>query len=355
MTCVDTVLDCIPFVSQSKNAAILLYQTVHKVNRVANPGQIGFAQHLKVVCLSKELFQERLWMFPLLGNLPAIMNNFTNWGLCGPNLLNRAVLQKEKMPHYFEIASYCLKEKPSLVEEDPSILADCAAKGDLDLFKMIYSKKKAWEPCEISAAFLKAKDASMMQFLLLRHVIQIRNKDLIEKLSALVEEGAEDAFMAASTLNIPDPMFVMEKPFILSASSKKAKRIFFYFLKKFPWRREIVHEALLAGAKIGHGDLVQALIKKFPHYANELCDPLIREALLHEDENHLIFLVMRFHIEQKMLIKAIRCSQTLERLLKASVRLAEDPHFESNLLDLEGYNFNHVVDGWRRVLHHLTL
>ncbi len=69
----DKVTDCIPIVSTMKNAGILLYQLIHKVNKVANPVKTSWTDDIKIHVLSKDNFMAGIASIPVVGNLTCLI------------------------------------------------------------------------------------------------------------------------------------------------------------------------------------------------------------------------------------------------------------------------------------------
>lgn len=66
---IDRAMDAIPILGTATNVGILLYQQIHKVNRVANPVRTSWVDDLKIYALSKGRFTASLAAFHLLGLL----------------------------------------------------------------------------------------------------------------------------------------------------------------------------------------------------------------------------------------------------------------------------------------------
>ncbi|MCE5293390.1 MAG: hypothetical protein LLF94_02090 [Chlamydiales bacterium] len=75
---IDRVTDYIPVVSTVKNAGILLYQLVHKVNNAAAPLNTSWTDDVKIHVLSKDRSAALIAMIPVIGNLTTFSVNAQN-------------------------------------------------------------------------------------------------------------------------------------------------------------------------------------------------------------------------------------------------------------------------------------
>ena len=69
----DKVTDCIPIVSTVKNIGILLYQCIHKVNKVANPVKTSWTDDIKIHVLSKSASNAGMASIPFVGNITCLV------------------------------------------------------------------------------------------------------------------------------------------------------------------------------------------------------------------------------------------------------------------------------------------
>ncbi|MBS0634311.1 MAG: hypothetical protein JSR37_02475 [Verrucomicrobia bacterium] len=193
----DKVTDCIPLVSTVKNVGILLYQLVHKVNRV-NPVKTSWTDDIKIHALSKDSFVAKIASIPFVGNIVSFIDYvfLPKKRLFGPmGYLAEASRQWNDgcKKHGYEITALYLARNPQRSEKSlGNALAFAAGANSPDSFKLIFDSRTDWTAETVRWTIKSAKREADVQLILDKYKSLITDDDAGEIIRSLAIGAGEE-------------------------------------------------------------------------------------------------------------------------------------------------------------------
>ena len=283
----DKITDCIPLVSTIKNAGILLYQAVHKVDKSALPIKASWSDDIKIHVLTKDRFIARASMIPIVGNLLCLMSyaifhvikhnkKNVNKPYLASGYLRRALSAEDTFgikKHDVEVIALYLARKPQCSENKLiSILYSDIAKNNPQISNLILNSKSNWTHNHLHAVLGVADETT---------AIRIYNKNIPKP----TEEHAVTAlytFIAKSNIKMvncildcyPSLDKDMDKitDVFHEAAFQQRSNVVSYLFERFPNISEQVQMIALAKARRwNHQEIVDLILAKSPHLKIKIC------------------------------------------------------------------------------------
>lgn len=298
----DKILDCIPIVSTVKNAGILLYQLVHKVNKVANPVNTSWRDDIKIHILSKDDFIAGISMIPIVGNLTALAYHLSNaiakvqerWVLGGPKgYLGEATrafswgLKK----HNYEVVALYLARNPNRSEEKLSkALRFAASAGKEEIVKLILDSRNDWSSNSIKEALKFTKDTKIAKIILENCSNILTDKDAGSVVSYLAGNFMQNNYSLIELLiaNYPNiDITEIGRALVRASGEEDSFNIVYLLLNSFPKIEEKhIEKALEEASNKGFKDIIELLLQNSPNLVTTHMDRLLENAA--SRGNHVI-------------------------------------------------------------------
>lgn len=145
---ISAVADCVPVVSSIVNGGLLIYQRAHKADQAANPVNKSWKSDFKIFALSKNKQMARASLFPVFGNIAALIlkvRRQIQWHSGNPprtlykNTLVEAADPRSPMSkHAKEIITLYLAQNPDLPQEELVLALQTASRhGNREAFDIL--------------------------------------------------------------------------------------------------------------------------------------------------------------------------------------------------------------------------
>lgn len=290
----DKVIDCIPIASSIKNAGILLYQRIHKVNKVANPVNTSWKDDIKIHVLSKDDFIARIAMIPVIGNLTALSYHLSDaidkargmWLLGPKGYLAEATraFSWSLKKHNLEVVALYLARNPNRPEEKlKNALRFALVAGKEEIVKLILDSRTTWSSDSIEYVLKFAKDTKTANIILEKYSNILTDKQAGSVLSSFAGRFfSEDNSSLIKLLLTYYPnidITGVSRGLENAAGTTGGFNIVCLLLDRFPKIEETyMANALENASKEGFKDTMEVLLKKSPTLVTTHLDELLEKA-----------------------------------------------------------------------------
>lgn len=292
VSAIDKITDCLPVVSSLKNAGILLYQQVHKVNSVANPVNPSWKDDIKIHALSKDHFISSMSAIPIFGNffalfyhaIHAIAKARGGFIIGGPRgylcEATRAFSWGMRKHGPEVVALYLARNKDRPEQSLKKALTTAAYLGNKEVFKLILDSR-TWSSRSIQHALCYAKNTEIA-VLILEKYQSILNSGQVELILNTFSDDKEK-YSLVELLIATYPNIDLRSGIEQTAGSKDGFKTLDLLLKSIQITGEHVARALEKAAEKGLNENVALLLERVPGITSAHIAP----ALIKASENEL--------------------------------------------------------------------
>lgn len=305
---IDQITDCIPIVSTVKNVGILLYQRIHKINKIANPDTLSWKDDIKIHMLSKDDFMARIYMIPIMGNFTAIFYYLNNaviraqtrgsWiggfsrALRGVPLgyLGEAIrtFSWGLKRHNIEVVKLYLARNPDRSEEKlKNALKFAASLDKLEIFKLILDSRTDWSSNSIQEVLKLAESVEVANLVLERYSSDLTGQQVGSILEFQLGSFKSDKQLELIELllktyqNIDmDKVGLSLKTAVMSNNYNISKLLIDYY----PKIGEKYHAAALRiASNRGYISIVKLILQNSPYLATLPLEYVIKNAITNKE------------------------------------------------------------------------
>ena len=291
----DKITDWIPIVSTFKNAGILIYQCVHKVNKVANPVKTSWTDDIKIHVLSKSELLAGTAMIPFFGNFVLLLQNVKHviTGRSTAGLLQKGYLREASRrwhygtkKHYYEITALYLARNPNRSEKKLAKPLRFAADNNKEVFELILNSRN-WSDQTIKDTLKYTKTTEFAKLILDKYKHTLSNEDAGEVLRSYCFIYMDSDYSIVEFLVSKYPQMDIDsvgKALYWLAENEKAFKAIYFLLNKFPNIEEKYRkEALLKASKNKNKSIIELIEQKTPGLVEKNLDQILKIAANNSD------------------------------------------------------------------------